>query len=297
MGKSKKIGEEAPKKKKSFISALIKAVAIILVLAIVLTVGVNIILNRDFTVSFYQIRSDKVSDNIRIVELADLHNSEYGEGNSKLIEKIRLLKPDLIFYAGDMMNYQENDYSVLFNLSDKLSKVAPIYACYGNNELDQQLFEDKKFKDELEKHGVNLLSNEAEDVKVKHTVIELIAISDDIKQFDIETNNSKKFLNSLGPTDKCRICLTHYPELFEKKLLNWGIDVAFAGHAHGGHVRIPKVGGLYSNGEGFFPKYTEGVEETEDGAQLVISRGLGNHNLIPRINNQPELVVADICWY
>ena len=295
MSKTKKIGESKPKK--SFAGKFIKAVAIILVAAIVLTLGVNILINRNFTVSFYQIRSDKVSNNIRIVELADLHNTEYGEGNCKLIEKIKLLKPDLIFYAGDMMNYKNSDYSVLFHLSDELGKIAPIYACYGNNELDQQLFVDKTFKDKLCKHGVNLLSNEAKDVKVDSTVIQLIAISDDIKQFDVETNNAKKFLNSLKPTDNCRICLTHYPELFNKKLLNWGIDIAFVGHAHGGHVRLPRVGGLYSNGEGLFPKYTEGVEETADGTQLVISRGLGNSGIIPRINNQPELVVTDICWY
>lgn len=297
MTKRKKIGESEPVKKKGIVGKVISIIALILVAAIVLTFGINIIINMNFTVSFYEIRSEKVSNNIRIVELADLHNTEYGKDNCKLVEKIKMLKPDLIFYAGDMMNYKDSDYSVLFDLSDKLSKIAPIYACYGNNELDQQLFVDKSFKDEYQKHGVRLLSNEAEDVKVGSTVIQLIAISDDIKQFDIETNNAKKFLNSLEPTDKCRICLTHYPELFNQKLLNWGIDIAYVGHAHGGHVRIPKLGGLYSNGEGFLPKYTEGVQETDDGAQLVISRGLGNSGLIPRINNQPELVVTDICWY
>lgn len=284
------------KKKVSVRKTLIIVVAV-LVGALVLTVGINAILNRSFTVSFYQVRCDKVSDNIRIIELADLHNWQFGKENQKLVEKIEALQPDLIVYAGDMMNYRDDDYSVLFNLSDRLCEIAPIYACYGNNELDQYLFEDKQFVEKLEEHGVELLSNEAMDVSVKNTVLQLIAVSDDLKQYDIETNNGKKFVESLEPTGNCRVCLTHYPELFKEKLLYKGIDVAFTGHAHGGLVRVPVIGGLYSTGEGFLPDLTEGVVKMQDGAQVVISRGLGNSHLVPRINNQPELVVVDLCWY
>lgn len=280
-----------------------KKLKVFLILVLILILGsagivvYNIILNQNFTVTFYQVRSDKVSDNIRIVELADLHNKEYGEKNEKLIETIRDLKPDLIFYAGDMMNYGDKKYTVLFDLSDKLSEIAPIYACYGNNELSQFLFKDKSFYDKLTEHHVNLLSNEAVNIEIGKSVIQLVVVSDNADQFDIETNNSKKFLEGLEPTSNCRICLTHYPELFLDKLLNRGIDIAFTGHAHGGLIRIPKIGGLYSTGEGFLPKLTSGVVGMKDGAQVVISRGLGDSSAFPRINNQPELVVVDICWY
>lgn len=292
----KKPKEEKGKRKHKKLKILLLLV-LLLVIGLITTVGVNIYINRSFGVTFYQLRSDKVSDNIRIIELADLHNKEFGDGNSKLIEEIRDLHPDLIFYAGDMMNYHNDDYSVLFNLSDELSEIAPIYACYGNNELDQYLFEDKEFVNKLESHNVELLSNEAADVKVKNTVIQLIAISEGADQYDVETNNSKKFAESLEPTSNCRVCLTHYPELFKQKLLDKGIDIAFTGHAHGGLIRLPVIGGLFSSGEGFLPEMTEGVMTAKDGTQVVISRGLGDSRKIPRINNQPELVVADICWY
>ena len=296
----------APKKKRK-LRGLKIFLAIVLALAVIVgaTIGGSYLVNRNFTVSFYQITCDKVSSNIRIVELADLHNSEFGENNSKLISKIKSLHPDLIVYAGDMMNEQDSNYSVLFDLSDKLCKIAPIYACYGNNELDQQLFYDKTFKTQLEKHNVTLLSNEAAEVQVGSSVIQLIAVSDNEKQYDVSTNNGKKFVEALQPTDNCRICLTHYPELFNQKLLNKNIDIAFCGHAHGGQIRVPHFGGLYSTGEGFMPNFTEGVYDVEGGTKVVVSRGLGNSSEatgikgieIPRINNQPELVVVDICWY
>lgn len=285
------------KERKPFRVRVIGWLLLILFAAAVVTVAVNLVINQNFTVSFYSVRSDKVTDNIRIVELADLHNAEFGANNEKLVSKIKMLHPDLIVYAGDMMNYKDDNYSVLFNLSDQLSEIAPIYACFGNNELDQYLFRDKQFTKKLLEHNVKLLSNEAITVDVRSTALQLIAVSDDVKQFDIETNNAKKFLERLSPTDNCRICLTHYPELFKSKLLNRGIDVALTGHAHGGLIRLPKIGGLYSTGEGFLPDFTAGVVEAEDGTQVVVSRGLGNSSYIPRINNQPELVVVDICWY
>ena len=306
MSKRKKEKNNAvPKKKKHRLLKALLAVVLILVIALGAVFGGSYLMNQNFTVSFYQITSDKVSNNIRIVELADLHNSEYGEKNSKLIAKIKALNPDIIVYAGDMMNEQDGDYSVLFDLSDKLSKIAPIYACYGNNELDRQLFHDKTFRKQLESHNVTLLSNEAKDVEVGSTVLQFVAVSDNVEQFDVKTNNAKRFLENLEPTNNCRICLTHYPELFNEKLLNRNIDIAFTGHAHGGQIRVPHFGGLYSTGEGFLPRFTEGVVTVEDGAQVVVSRGLGNSNEaeiikgigIPRINNQPELVVVDICWY
>lgn len=297
MIKAKACGENGQTNQKPKILRILAIIVLAVFAAITLTVIANIIINQSFTVSFYSVRCDKVSDNIRVVELADLHNKEFGKNNEKLVSKIKALKPDMIVYAGDMMNYKNDDYSVLFNLSDKLSEIAPIYACYGNNELDQYLFKDRDFTKKLESHNVELLSNEAKDVKINNTVIQLVAVSDDLKQFDIETNNAKKFLEKLAPTTNCRICLTHYPELFHEKLLNRGIDVAFTGHAHGGLIRLPKIGGLYSTGEGFLPYFTEGVVQLNDGAQVVVSRGLGNSKIIPRINNKPELVVVDICWY
>ena len=66
-----------------------------------------------------------------------------------------------------------------------------------------------------------------------------------------------------------------------------------AGHYHGGLIRIPGIGGLFHWDTGFFPAYAGGLYPWGEG-NLIVTRGLGNHGLIPRINNKPELVVVDI---
>ena len=64
------------------------------------------------------------------------------------------------------------------------------------------------------------------------------------------------------------------------------LNLVLSGHAHGGHWRLFGRG-VYAPGQGLFPKYTAGVV---DGV-CVISRGLGDHTSIPRLFNEPELVM------
>ena len=74
------------------------------------------------------------------------------------------------------------------------------------------------------------------------------------------------------------------------------MDLALCGHAHGGLIKLPGIGALYDNEQGFFPKLTQGCSQ-QCGSTVVISRGLGNSARIPRFNNRPELVVVNIDRY
>ncbi|PJO45384.1 hypothetical protein CWD94_01530, partial [Lysinibacillus xylanilyticus] len=69
--------------------------------------------------------------------------------------------------------------------------------------------------------------------------------------------------------------------------------LVFAGHAHGGQVRIPGFGGLFARGQGVLPKYTAGVFE-EGTTTMAVSRGLGNSTVPIRIFNPPEIVVMEL---
>ena len=66
-----------------------------------------------------------------------------------------------------------------------------------------------------------------------------------------------------------------------------------AGHAHGGQVRLPFIGGLYAPGQGVFPRYTSGLHNVKE-TSMVISRGLGNSLFPLRVFNRPELVLVTL---
>ena len=88
------------------------------------------------------------------------------------------------------------------------------------------------------------------------------------------------------------ILLSHRPELIDI-YASFDINLVFSGHAHGGQVRIPFIGGVIAPNQGLFPKYTSGLHEVKN-TKMIISRGLGNSAFPFRINNRPEIVVANL---
>lgn len=84
------------------------------------------------------------------------------------------------------------------------------------------------------------------------------------------------------------ILLCHHPEYYPNLLRDRSPDLILCGHAHGGQWRIAGHG-LFAPGQGLFPRYTSGVYED----RLVVSRGLCNTAVFPRINNPTEIVYIE----
>lgn len=266
------------------------AVLVIVVLAVCIY---NLLDQSDIDVTFYQVTSDKVSDNVRIVVLADLHLKEFGENNSKLVTKISNLKPDIIACVGDMNIEDKDDYSVVTTLCEQLVDIAPVYYSLGNNEYVAMLFNNSNIVPDLRDLGVHVLDDESEVVSIKDTRLNIGGLSQGKDQFE---RYGHDFFDKYIEEDFFKLLLVHYPEEFQGELEDYPIDLALCGHAHGGQVRLPFIGGLYSTGEGFLPELTEGYH-TISNSNIIISRGLGKSSFMPRINNPPELVVVDLCWY
>ena len=248
----------------------------------------------DFVDTFYQVEDDKILYPMRIALLADLHLNEFGEDNIELVREIETLHPDIICMAGDMMNEDDPDTSVVVTLCRQLVNVAPVYFCYGNHEKQAiRVDQTSQLNVELEQVGVHVLHNRYETIQVNGNVIDIGGLS--ANPGTMEADYTQKFWQGYLKSPNYRLLLVHYPTFFFSggELVGEDIDMALCGHLHGGQVVIPFVGGLYHPIEGFLPEMTDGCHRVEN-TWVVISRGLGNHNRIPRVNNPPELVILDI---
>lgn len=246
-----------------------------------------------FETTFYRVASQKIGEPVRALLLSDLHNREYGENNEELINQIENLQPDLILMTGDMVNNDNPDTSVVVSLCEQLGKTAPVYYILGNHEGDLMYLESGyqvALDTELFQIGTTVLYNNSIDVEVKGNQLSIGVSGANPENYE---SISSEFIKEFEQKSEFKILLSHYPTLYYECLADANIDLAVAGHFHGGLIRLPDGTGLYHKDTGLFPKYCYGKNQLKNGV-LVVSRGLGNHGKIPRINNKPELVVIDI---
>ncbi len=285
-------------------------------------VGCNYIGNRNFKETFYSVSSLKVNNCIRVIQISDLHNCQYGNDNSQLVSRIKKLKPDLILCTGDIIDSKLPSEERVVSLCKKLADIAPSYYIFGNNEvelyydvlLNQEELDEKfgftnenrqpeklleitdELTEKIEKTGVKVLKNKYDTVKVGTTNVDV---------YGVLTSNPSAFWSYSGKSfdefiysneENLKITAIHEPLLFEEYSPDFWGDLMLAGHTHGGTVKIPLVGPLYTHEGGLLPQrdghYVYGRYEVA-GRPLIISSGLENKNVF-RINNSPELVIVDI---
>lgn len=257
---------------------------IIIVLFMLLCVLLDLHISFDcLQTSSYSINYTLPFQDTCLVVLSDLHDSSFGKGNSKLIERVKACEPDLIFTVGDMVSNYCEDYTYLAPLYDALSGIAPTYCSLGNHELSHP--ESEKIKEILSQHA-NLLDNEYTEITVNGNEIRLGGLS----EYHPDNETAKAFVADFADTDKFTLLLSHCPEYYIWGVDEVKIDLMVSGHTHGGQVILPFAGGMFAPEQGWWPYFDYGVFY-EDNATLVITRGLGtSKQKAPRFNNPPEIM-------
>ena len=246
----------------------------------------------DLEISRYEVKSQKLPesfDGFKIVQLSDLHGAEFGEDGMELVEKVKELEPDLIALTGDFVT-DEGDLAAVKKLAGRLTELCPVYFISGNHEFGSGLA--VKVRNILERAGVKYLSNEYLTINRGDDGILLGGVEDPLAYADmLSPDELAQKMNDAAP-DAFKILLGHrnywmteYPEL--------PVDLIFCGHAHGGLIRIPGVGGLIGTDRRLFPDFDAG-EYNNGRYTLIVSRGLGNSVPIPRVFNRPEIVCVEL---
>ncbi len=232
-----------------------------------------------------------------IVHISDLHNKQFGKNQKNIISKINKISPDIIVITGDLISSYSTNLDIAIDFINNAIKVAPIYYVNGNHE--SRLPEDyNSLKSQMKSAGVNILENSYSSISKENSKINIIGINDpsfDALQLYGYTDQqiiSKDLEKLTNNSDEYTILLSHRPELFDT-YCSYNINLVFAGHAHGGQIRLPFIGGVIAPNQGFFPQYTSGLYQ-KGNTNMIVSRGLGNSAFPFRINNRPEIVVVKL---
>ncbi len=253
--------------------------------------------NTTLKVSNYKISNSKIPEEFagyKIVQISDFHNTKSKTLKNSLIEEIKKQAPNIITITGDFIDVNRTDTNIALDFIKGINSIAPIYYVPGNHEARFNDYED--FKNKLSENKVTVLDNKIEKLFIETEEINLIGINDPDMAHEPSVSNATivdKELKNIGyDNNKFTILLSHRPELIDTYKEN-DIDLVLTGHAHGGQIRVPFIGGLFAPHQGIFPKYTSGVHE-QDKTTLIVSRGIGNSTFPFRINNKPELVIITL---
>lgn len=249
----------------------------------------------------YETGSHKLAEDsgVCIAVVADLHSRIWGSDQKPLLDAIAAQQPDIIALVGDIVDDQEPMEGAQLFL-ERVADIAPAYYVSGNHEYWSSAYDD--IHDMIEGYGITVLDNEQLYLTVNGVDICLCGV-DDPYVFEytddpelLELGDEQALLRdrfSDLDDDTYNILLAHRPELIDD-YLQYNFDLILSGHTHGGQVRVPLLlNGLWAPDQGWFPEYAGGRYDFA-GRTLIVSRGVGAGNTLPRIFNPPEFVVVDI---
>lgn len=234
-------------------------------------------------------------DGFRIAHISDLHNTEFGRNNEKLLSLLQDAKPSIIAITGDMIDSRDTKVEIALEFAREAVTIAPCYYVTGNHE--SRVPEYQTLKEGLLSLGVSVLEDASARIQRSGESITVLGVQDPSFQtsylFGDANSVMEQKLSTLMPEENTfTLLLSHRPELFEV-YAEAGVDLTLSGHAHGGQFRIPFLGGLVAPNQGFFPEYDAGLY-TRGRTNMVVSRGLGNSIIPLRINNKPEVVLIEL---
>ncbi len=273
-----------------------KKIIIIVIIILILLLGIYLYYEDNYLkVSKYEINDNnlpKSFNNFKIVHISDFHNTKSKKLTKDIVKKIKLEKPNIIVVTGDLVDSRRTDIEVSLSFIKKIIDVSPIYYVIGNHETRLDNMDDliKKLKD----IGVIVLDNKVETIEISDEVINIVGLNDPnlYKVKDYEKLINKNLNNIDYDKNNYTILLSHRPELYDTYVKN-NVNLVFTGHAHGGQIRVPFIGGLFAPSQGVFPKYTSGTFK-DNNTTMVVSRGIGNSLFPFRVNNRPDLVVVTL---
>lgn len=224
---------------------------------------------------------------LRIAQVSDLHNARLGRDNEKLLKLLAQEAPDIILVTGDLVDSRKTDVELACAFVREAAALAPVYYVPGNHE---QRLDYESLRGALMDAGAIVLDDDKCVLERDGRSITLLGLKDP----NFSTPRELKYtLRHLMENESCyTVLLSHRPELMDI-YTGEGVSLVFSGHAHGGQIRIPGLGGVLVPDQGFFPEYDGGMYWRENTCMLV-SRGLGDSIFPLRIGNRRSLLVAEL---
>ena len=263
---------------------LLCAAALLLAAAVCISIDSKYNLElTEYTLGFERLPAN--FEGFKIVQLSDLHGMSFGKDNSRLVKLVAEQEPDIIVLTGDMAE-NEKQLRALESLMRGISDVAPVYYVSGNHEFSYKYIDEVRAL--MEKWGAESLENEYKQIFRGGEAIVIAGVDDPNGRADmIKPDALAARIRGEYPEDF--VLWLGHRNYWVERYPGLPVDLVLISHAHGGIVRLPFIGGLFSTAHGLMATYEKGLYEGDEFI-MAVSRGLGNSVPAPRFLNRPEIV-------
>jgi hypothetical protein len=248
---------------------------------------------------------------LRVLHISDLHMMPNQQRKQQWVRELVGTDPDLVIVTGDNMAHPDSVPGVARALQPVMDR--PGAFVFGSNDYRGPVFKnpfgyfnrDREYVQGVELPSEELralfvdagwadLNNARTTLKAGGRTIDAVGVDDP----HIERDDYPSVAGPLSPDADLRIGLTHSPEpgVIDDMAAD-GADLVFAGHTHGGQVRVPLYGALVTNC-GLPRTMARGLHRwpsSDRRTWLHVSAGLGTHPTAPiRFACPPETTLLTL---
>ena len=238
------------------------------------------------TNEFYLGDASRNTNNLRVIQISDLHLKSIDLQHKMLAKKINKLNPELILFTGDSVDRGSkmdlfDEFLTLFD--DGIKKVAIL----GNREYKRGI-SIERLKEIYRKHNTDLLINDSRLFYFGKSTISITGMDDLVEG----KPDFPKAIKKYKPADH-HIVLTHCPQHRDTIIEQKGaipIDCVLSGHTHGGQIRVLGYAPYKPEGSG---RYLSGWYRDQE-PHLYVSKGIGTTVLPLRFGSRAEIAIFNL---
>ena len=244
-----------------------------------------------FDTKEYTIKDNNIPegfDGIKIVHFSDLHYNRAININkvSKIVDEINLINPDIVVFTGDLIDrdvtLSDKDFNDLTNILSKINSKYGKYAIMGNHDIDYDI---DKVINIYKSSNFKYLDNDYDIIYNKKNEEIFIGGLNSVTHNKDDINKMMSYFKD-NDDSMYKIILVHEPDISDKIVKDYSVNLILAGHSHNGQVRFPIIGPIYTPPHS--KKYYDNYYDI-NGTNLYISSGIGVSTANYRLWNRPSI--------
>jgi len=233
-------------------------------------------------------------EGLTICHLSDLHTAGFGRVERALRKALLGIEADIWMITGDIVATMDG-LPALARVLDGFKPKHGMFGVLGNGEHDPAM-PGAATAGYLRELGISVLVNEAVTVSTRGAWVQVIGVDDPYLGLD----DPDRAFGGLGQAD-LRILLAHSPDVI-MNLHEHKVDLILAGHTHGGQIRLPLLGVVWSHcrynlglESGYFdPEAISKRVGWDVRTRMYVSRGISVSGVRARFLCRPEIALLTL---